>query len=260
MTRTIYIVFPTEVCRDTKSFSSTSKKYAFLCNYDEVRIGDIIVDPRYTDAALVVDISDNTNRYLNGIPLKEIYITSINNIPISQPSGLVNGVKIRSDFDIDKQKINNMEIRKIKISLEQATKWYNSDNEALKELALTVFTKEELNLNLAYIKERVIETKFCATVPANEAEKYNVLMDLAMVAKYFNGAWKKTPSNTGYFLGRSNLEFSNNPKAIIINDLNHIGIVEHNTVMYPGIVYFKEKEDLIRAVEIMGNRLKYLFE
>lgn len=253
MTRTIYIVFPTEICGDTKRYSGASKKYAFLCNYDEVETGDIIVDPRYTDTMLVVDISNNINKHLNGIPLKDIYITSINNIPISQPSGLVNGSIIGSDYDINKQEKNNMETRKIKVSLEQATKWYNSKNEALKELALTVFTKEELTLNLSYIKERVIETKFCATVPANEAEKYNALMDLAMIAKYFNGAWKKIPNNTGYCLAQSGTDS-------ISDIIKGVKIVTHIAVMYPGIVYFREKEALIRAVKIMGDRIKYLFE
>lgn len=259
MVRTIYVVFPKEIYGTSWEYIIGHKKYAFLCNYDSIKKLDIIVDPRYSSPMIVVDITSNTNRVQDGITLKDIYITMVNEKPIPQPSGLVNGVRIGSDFDIDRQRNNNMEKRNIKVTLEQAIQWYNSDNEALKELALTIFTKEELTLNLAYIKGRVIETKFCATVPANEAEKYNALMDLVMIAKYFNGAWKKTPSNTGYFLGRSNLGFSNNPKAITINDLNHIGIVEHNTVMYPGIVYFKEKEDLIKAVKIMGDRVKDLF-
>ena len=219
----------------------------------------MVEDPRYTGKMMVVGFTCDTDRVQQGITLKDIYITKVNGQVINQPAGLVYGSLAGSDFDIDKERANNMEKRNIKVTLEQAIQWYNSDNEALKELALTVFTKEELTINLAYIKGRVIETKFCATVPANEAEKYNALMDLAMVAKYFNGAWKKTSSNTGYFLGRSNLGFSNNPKAITINGLNHIGIVEHNTVMYPGIVYFKEKEDLIKAVKIMGDKIKDLF-
>lgn len=345
MTRTIYVVFPTEVCGDTKSYSGASKKYAFLCNYDEVETGDIIVDPRYTDAMFVVDISDNTNRYLNGIPLKEIYITSINNIPISQPSGLVNGVRIGSDFDIDKERANkylgendrihcstleearkvidfyytlgykwevsnkgetnyhgpntvysieginkktikigyldtaekldrniisakefinyyitkDMEKRNIKVSLEEAREWYNSGNEILRTLALTVFTEEEIVLNFDYIKETISSVPSWVNVPKSDCKKYEALANLAMIAKYFNGAWKKTPSNTGYFLGQANLKFYNGSN-IEIKGLSHIGVCTHNTVMYPGIVYFKSPDDIIKAVKIMGDKIKDLFK
>ena len=99
-------------------------------------------------------------------------------------------------------------------------------------------------------------------MPIGTSTKVKALADLTVIAKYFNGSWKKTPSNTGYFLGQSNLKFPNNSRADMIKgleSLRNIGIVENNTVMCPGIVYFKEKEDLIKAVEIMGDKIKDLF-
>ena len=70
--------------------------------------------------------------------MKDIYITMVNDKLIYQPSGLVNGVRIGSDFDIDKQRNNNMEKRNIKVTLEQAIEWYNSGNTTLRTLALTL--------------------------------------------------------------------------------------------------------------------------
>lgn len=246
MTRTIYVVFP-----EDSSFYRPLKKYAFLCNYDCVRKGDKIRDPRYSSSMEVVDIISCTDRVQNGMTLKDIYITHINDELIIQPSGLVNGVKIGNNFDIDKERTNNMEKRNIKVTLEQATEWYNSDNKILRTLALTVFTEEELTLNRDYIFSKV-KGLTATLIPSVDDKKFLALADLTVIAKYFNGSWKKTPSNTGYFLAQSNTE---SPDGII----EGIKIVSSSTVKYPGIVYFKEKEDLIKAVKIMGDKIKDLF-
>lgn len=335
MTRTIYIIFP-----ESESSYSTTKRYAFLCNYDCVRKCDKIRDPRYTSPMLVVDITPCTDRVQNGITLKDIYITHINDRLLIQPSGLVNGTIIGSDYDVDlihskvrkylgendriycstpeearkvvdiyytlgyiwfssdktdtnyfiyKDKsvysikknhyiavgnievakycnrniipakefidyytTNDMEKRNIKVTLEQATEWYNSGNETLRTLALTVFTEEELTLNMKYIHKAVNYDTVWIDTPLEEVNKHKALSDLAMIAKYFNGSWKKTPNNTGYSLAQFNTES--------LNDIiKGVRIVAHNTVMYPGIVYFKEKEGLIKAVKIMGDKIKDLF-
>lgn len=259
--RTIIVIF-TERKLSLNEVSSY-KKYKFLCNYDTISLYDMVEDPRYTGKMMVVGFTCDTDRVQQGIRLKDIYITKVNGQVINQPAGLVNGSLAGSDFDIDKQRTSNMEEkRNIKVTLEQAMEWYNSGNSTLRTLALSAYTEDELKFNLKYINSKVCNTCFCVSVPANEAEKYNTLADLAVIAKYFNGSWKKTPSNTGYFLGQSNLKFSNNSRADMIKgleSLRNISIVEHNTVMYPGIVYFKEKEDLIKAVKIMGDKVKDLF-
>ncbi len=342
MTRTIYVVF-------TDSYLKSSKRYAFLCNYPQIELGDKIVDPRYSSAMIVVAITFNTNRIQNGLTLKDIYITMVNDKPISQPSGLVNGSIAGSDYDIDlinskarnylgendrihchtpeearkvvdiyytlgytwlnydKTETNyslykdesvysirgshyivvgnietakscdrniisakefidyytakDMEKRNIKVTLEQAIEWYNSGNETLRTLALTVFTEEELTLNMHYIYNKVIRESICINIPSMEASKNIALAELSLVAKYFNGSWKKTASNTGYFLGQSAQGFTYGATMVKgLESLRNIGIVEHNTVMYPGIVYFKEKEDLIKAVKILGDKAKNLFK
>lgn len=67
-------------------------------------------------------------------------------------------------------------------------------------------------------------------------------MDLAIIAKFFNGSWKKTTNNTGYFLGNFN-----NGCGPIIDTCS-------------GVVYFKNQEDAIKAVKILGKRVKSLFD
>lgn len=246
--RTIIVIFTDRRISLNEEYSY--KRYRFLCNYDTVSLYDIVEDPRYTTKMMVVGFTCNTDRVQQGITLKDIYITKVNGQVIVQPTGLVNGSLVGSDFDIDKQRTNNMEEKKrnIKVTLEQAIEWYNSGNSTLHTLALSAYTEDELKLNFKYINSKVCNTYFCANVPVDEAEKYNTLVDLAVIAKFFNGSWKKTTSNVGYFLGNYN-----NGNGLVINTC------QHNTIQYAGIVYFKNQEDAIKAVKILGDRVKNLF-
>ena len=221
--RTIIVIFTDK--KVSLNEAASYKRYKFLCNYDVVSIYDIVEDPRYTTKMMVVGFTSNTNRVQQGITLKDIYITKVNGQVINQPAGLVNGSLVGSDFDIDKQRTNNMEKkRNIKVTLEQAIEWYNSGNSTLRTLALSAYTEDELKLSFKYINSKVCSTCFCANVPANEAEKYNTLADLAIIAKFFNGSWKKTTNNTGYFLGNFNAGC-----GPVVDTCN-------------GVVYFKSQE------------------
>lgn len=252
--RTIIVIFTER--KVSPNEIPSYKKYKFLCNYDTVSLYDMVEDPRYTGKMMVVEFTRDTDRVQQGIALRDIYITKVNGQVINQPAGLVNGSLVGSDFDIDKQRTDNMEEeRNIKVTLKQAIEWYNGDNNTLHALALIAYTEDELKFNFKYINSKVCNTRFCANVPANEAEKYNTLADLAIIAKFFNGSWKKTTSNTGYFLG--NYNNGNGPVADICNG---VGVYKHYTVQYAGIVYFKNLEDVIKAVKILGNRVKNLFD
>ena len=86
------------------------------------------------------------------------------------------------------------------------------------------------------------------TVPEGEVKKITVHSKLATVAKYFNGSWKKTTSNTGYFLG--NYSTSCGP---VVNTCNGVGVYQHNMVQYAGVICFKNQGDAIKAVKILGE-------
>lgn len=252
--RTIIVILTDR--RISLTEESSYKRYRFLCNYDTVSLYDMVEDPRYITKMMIVGFTCSTDRVQQGITLKDIYITKVNGQVIVQPAGLVNGSLVGSDFDIDKQRTNNMEKkRNIKVTLEQAMEWYNSGNSTLRTLALGAYTKDELKLNFKYISSKVYNTCFCTNVPVDEAEKYDTLVDLAVIAKFFNGSWKKTTSNTGYFLGNYN-----NGSGPVVNTCNGVGVYQHNTVQYAGIVYFRNQEDAIKAAKILGDRVKNLFD
>lgn len=78
---------------------------------------------------------------------------------------------------------------------------------------------------------------------------------MAIIAKFFNGSWKKTTCNTGYFLGNYNAGC-----GPVVDTCNGVGVYQHNTVQYAGVVYFKNQEDAIKAVKILGKRVKSLFD
>ena len=146
------------------------------------------------------------------------------------------------------------EKRSIEVTLEQAIEWYNGSNATLKTLALTAYTEDELIPDFNYIKSKVDIKNFNAIVPVNEETKYGTLTVLAIIAKYFNGIWVKTIYNAGYYIGNYNV--SRNPVA---NAGNGIGVYKDNFMKYAGTVYFRNQEDAIKAIKILGDKVKYLF-
>lgn len=169
---------------------------------------------------------------------------------------LVNGSLAGSDFDTDKQRTSNMEEkRNIKVTLEEAIEWYNSGNNTLRTLALSAYTEYELECSFEYINSKVCNTCSCARIPANEAEKYNTLADLAIIAKFFNGYWKKTTDNTGYCLGNFNVGCGD-----VVDIYNGVGVYQHTTEQYAGVVYFRDQREAVKAAKILGKRVKSLFD
>lgn len=130
-----------------------------------------------------------------------------------------------------------MENRELKVLLSKtmARKWYESDDEQLKVLALSVYTKEEL-------EELTIED-IVANVEETNPEIYNKISSMNMihiVAKYLNGNWKKRDDIMGYFYA-----YNTHTK---VWELRY-----HNSVTYPGIVYYKDSDTADKA-------FKYLYE
>ena len=239
MVRTIYVVFTNIRLSDPQV--RNMKQYKFLCPYDMVQIGDMIEDDNYSQRMQVVSWTLYADKVQEGIKLKTI-----------QPSK-INGIKVICDWSIDNKQIGNMEARNISVNIEQAREWYNSGNSTLRTLALNAYTESEL-MGYDYIRQLVKREATSVTVPEGEVKKITVYSKLAIVAKYFNGSWKKTTCNTGYFIG--NYNSGNGP---VVEALNGVGVYQHNTVQYAGVVYFKNQEDAIKAVKILGESIKDLF-
>ena len=141
-----------------------------------------------------------------------------------------------------------METRNISVTLEQAIKWYNSGNDTLRTLALNAYTKEELELDYNNIDREVDQICTCVCIPKCEGKKFQVLAKLATIAKYYNKDWKKTNSNMGYFIWK-------------YNDVsNPISISTSSLTQYAGVVYFKNYEDAVTAIKILGDEARELFK
>lgn len=239
MVRTIYVVFTNIRLSDPQV--RNMKQYKFLCPYDMVQVGDMIEDDRYSQRMQVVGCTQCVNDVQDGIILKTI-----------QPSK-INGIKVICDWSINNKQIGNMEARNISVNIEQAREWYNSGNSTLRTLALNAYTESEL-MGYDYIKQLVKREATSVIVPEGEVKKITVHSKLAIVAKYFNGSWKKTTCNTGYFIG--NYSTSCGP---VVDTCNGVGVYQHNMVQYAGVIYFKNQEDAIKAVKILGESVKDLF-
>lgn len=78
-----------------------------------------------------------------------------------------------------------METRTVKVSIKQARCWFNGNNKALKELALTVYSEQELALSYESIKLQLGDnnlTTTCVTVPYEElGRELHITKDLPQV-------------------------------------------------------------------------------
>ena len=148
-----------------------------------------------------------------------------------------------------------METRNISVTLEQAIKWYNSGNATLRELALNAYTKDELELDYNSIDREVNQICTCVCIPKCEGKKFQVLAKLATIAKYYNKDWERTIYNTGYFI--SNHSPGNGP---VDDCYKNIGVYKHYSAQYAGVIYFRNSEDAIKAIKILGDDVKELFK
>lgn len=235
MTRVIYIIFTNVDISDANILGK--KRYAFLSNDDSIKIGDRIKDKNYSNKMLVVNITLDLLPHLSNLGLKYLNIENIN------------GNKLKQEI------ITSPNCKRcVTISLEQAIEWYNSDDETLKKLALSAYKESELVRDYAYILSKVNVVNRMVYMPSENEANIRALIRLTNIAKYFNGGWVKTTSTTGYFIGNvsNNILFScSNSLLTKIN--NKYIIHKHMEVVYPGIVYFKDPEDIVRASKIMGE-------
>lgn len=223
MVRTIEVVFAPYV---------SSKSYLFLCTYDEVTIGDVITDSRYSAPMKVIYIRPCASRIQRGFTLKDIIIDTLNGRQITKP---------------------NSDARTLNVTIEQAREWYKSGNRALETLALSVYTQEELELNYKLIESTVRRECVCMYIASENTKKALTAAKLDTIAKCFNKSWRRTTSNTGYFIGGYNI--CGKPLREVTKG---IGIYRHDSVVYAGITYFKTEEDAVKAVKMLGDEVKNL--
>ena len=122
---------------------------------------------------------------------------------------------------------------KLILSLEMAKKWYKSDDNTLKTLALNVYTKEELTeLTLDEIIYEIDEIRYNERI--NQSNAY---LNISIIADYFNNYWRKEDNVIGYFWSYN-------------ENTNKWKLREHNTITYTGIIYYRTKEIANKAFKL----------
>ena len=250
MMRLCTIVFP-------ESSSQRKKEYTFkIPNMPYVREGDILRNPNYGNAPMkVVRVFDYpVNNVYNRYILKELLPFETE---IESPSTRFN----------NHQTSNNMEKRNIKVSFKEARKWYNGKDQTLRKLALQAYTEAELSepqslkevlealgvkslhLNMKLGGEDAASTmKLSKEIGIEISSELTLHMKLAFIAKYFNGTWEPDVTKTKYFLAKTHYSYDL-PNSIKLD--NNYCICTHEKVMYPGIVYFQNQEDVKKAYEML---------
>ena len=144
-----------------------------------------------------------------------------------------------------------METRNVKITIEQAATWYSSNIDALKALALSAFSRDEL---ITYY----VKTQSKLTVldlPQGQIDKFKTLAQLSVLASYFNKI-TKIERGARYFLGKNN-EVNHSLASTLFDN---IYIYKHINVTYAGIIYFNSEVVLRKAVSMIGeDKIRRLF-
>lgn len=139
----------------------------------------------------------------------------------------------------------------ISINLDQAKAMYKSNSEDLRKLALSVFSRNELeSLNELDISFEVKQATNLFRYPLGYDKIITLFIRILTVAKYFNEDWERRNSNTGYFI---------TPVSVKINNVNiyRFGVKSHCSVVHPGIIYFRRYDDAMYTIKIL-NLNKYL--
>lgn len=144
-----------------------------------------------------------------------------------------------------------METRNIKVSIENALRWYKSGDETLKTLALSAYTEDELISYYLKSKAEIIHLY----IPRDKVKEFDILAEWSLIASFFNKR-KEIENGTRYFIGKNskiNTDFTNKL-------FDNVYIFKHINVYYPGIVYFNSKEDIRKAISMLGeDKIKQLF-
>lgn len=135
--------------------------------------------------------------------------------------------------------------RIMEVSLEEAKEWYSSGNERLRTLALKVFDKGELKPDINYIRNCTNTRNCTVSVPILRVSKCEAIADLEVIARHFNGTWKKNKDNRGYY---------------IILTVGGMPSVSETNLCRAGVTYFKNEKDAREALDMLGDKVKHLFD
>lgn len=233
-----------------------ARKYSFLTSNMVVRKGDVILSFERKPPMFVVSIEEDyrsSSITVDGKPIP-LTVLHLNRTDDDKVKWAVTSMEVPS------KRFNIEETRAFKLSLKEARQWYRGSDPSLRRIALTMYTEQKLELSIEEVLSCIEKRVITVTVPASEAIKSEALSKWASLAKFFNGSWKMKAGKTGHFLGRQCYPFEGGPFLGGCGLPNFIKVCEHSTVMYPGIVYFKNKEDILKAANLMKDSLAAMFD
>lgn len=235
----ILVVFSNNRCI-SRSEAASLKKYAFLYSGKQcLSVMDRIMSPDYTTPMIVIQIDkDVPSLTYAGMCLKLLRIYSINDRIIYPTTELP---------PIEKP---------ITVSLEEAREWYNGPNPTLKALALKAFSASDLELDWDTVKEhmnyKVVDQLI--NCPKWLEKRAKAFIKLEVIAKYFNGDWKKQVAEDGFFIS--------NRSSDTIGQNTQVGeyyVNKHSVIIQAELTYFKRIKDAMAAIRMMEEDIKYLF-
>ena len=122
--------------------------------------------------------------------------------------------------------------RTLQVDLNTARSWYNGTNTALQELALRLFSEEELTFSYEKLIKNI--TKTTLRVDAEYKNKIEAHYKLNLLAKYFNYKYASVNKRKYFIMGREN---------------GKITVGMHESVRYPGVVYFNQERAIHEALQ-----------
>lgn len=229
------------------TFKGNAKEYAFLdtkglVNLQGLREGTVFGDERYNGKLTISRITSADNvvkrgvtYYLDNVPLKTLNVDWIESTRFNQPA---TGSE-----------------RALKVTIEQAREWYRSGNSALKALAMSTFTENEI-LDIPNNVEEICKrlniswnVKWTGFSQA-ETKAFTRQMAETAVARYLNKGWTKSVYEDGFFIGYVG---ASSPAQIVAHINGNLAILSHHTVKYPGLTYYKTPELAAKAYKLLKN-------
>lgn len=198
----------------TLRFLKDTKHYAFnlaqrVGNY-QLKVGDIITLPAYGNAqAVVIQIASDAFFYV-GIKDGRLYYNN--------SYGSKDRIVIKSTEYFPEKLIP---AEKCPITLQEARKLYEQGGK-FRAIALRFYSQKEL-------------TAISSPLTPWQKRNREVLEKLQGIANYYNNGWKREQGSNGYFCNYN-------------SEYNKWEVLCHCKVTYPGIIYFKTKEDAWNAL------------
>lgn len=181
----------------------------------QLGVGDIITLPAYKNAkAQVMKITSDEYNYID---ITDQYLSYDN------PCRSKNFVIIKS---VEYFPSRPAFVQKPAITIQEARKLYIQGGE-FRDIALRFYKEKEL-------------TAMLSPITPQQAERLQAMESLQVLANYYNDGWEKKQGVNGYFCNYN----SENDKWEVLC---------HCKVTYPGIIYFKEKQDAQNALRSIAR-------